>query len=220
MTTPVLATIFQPVSIKRQLMESSGVLQGEVLDSQAEIDDDGKIVTRVTLKPEKWMGEFEESFDEFSVFYPGGRVGDQARMIEGVPKFTPGEHVVLFISKHKEKNWVSNLGLGKYSVQRMGLEKIMVNQVFPTEPSMGQISLTKFYELAEEVKNQKFSFRFKDKYELENEKEMIKSQVTQGGRTIASIEEEEQSSSIDPFWLVFLLGALGVMVGVVRNKAS
>lgn len=215
----VWATMFQPLSLRRQLLESSGVVQGEVQHIESELDDNGKIITRVTLRADRWIGlNFEQ--EEVSVFFPGGKVGDQARLIEGVPDLSLGENVVLFVKRGEHRDWVSNLGLGKYSIKRVGKEQIMVNQVFPTEPSMGQIRLDKFYALAKEVKSQKFQYRFKEKYELHDEQVQIQTKIS-NGRSVASVENTESSKSgIDPFWLVIVLGSLGVMVGVIRNRTS
>jgi len=213
------ATLFQPISLKKHLLESSGIVQGEVVSQEAELDENSKIVTKVTLKASKWMGDFEIEGEEISVYFPGGEVGNRGRRIEGVPEFSLGETVVLLIQNRNDVDWVSNLGLGKYSVKRVGSEKVMVNQIFPTEPNMGQIPLEKFYELAKETKEMKFQYRFKEKYEVNNEYQNLpKSKAN--GRYIASVTQENESSSLDPFWLVILLGFLGVSVGVIRIKNS
>jgi len=218
-----MATLFQPISVKKHLIESSGVIEGEIVSIESELGENDKIVTRVILRPDKWIGNLEmPETDEVSILYPGGQVGNQVRKIEGVPDFALGESVVVFIRNHDGEKWVSNLGLGKYSIKRMGNEKIIVNQIFPTEPNMGQMSLKNFYQIAQEVKEQKFSYRFKEKYELYNEQDMIDTVKNQkDGRAIASVDEHEESASkFNPFWLVFFLGFLGLFVAIIKKRES
>lgn len=216
------STVFRPLSIKKHLQESSGVIQGEVTSISSELDENNKIVTRVNIKAEKWIGDYYIENEEVSVFYPGGQVGSQGRFIDGSPKFSLGENVVLLTKSADDYQWVSNLGLGKYSVKRIGEEKIIVNQIFPTEPKMGQIKLNDFYEIAKEIKGSKFQYRFKEKYEVYHKPEM-ENPIAQKtfGRKIASVESlNQKSSSIDPYWLVILLAVLGIGIGVLRIRKS
>jgi len=217
-----MATLFLPLSVKKHLTESSAVVEGEVISFESELDENNKIVTRVRLKANKWLGDLEFNEDEVSLFYPGGQVGKQVRKIDGTPEFSIGESVVLFIKNDNGVSWISNLGLGKYSIKRVGDEKIIVNQIFPTEPNMGQMTLKNFYRVAQDVKSEKFSFRFKEKYELYNEQKIAqKSEQKHNSRSIASVDEgDDTETRLNPFWLVLLLGSLGLTVGIIRNRTS
>ena len=220
------ATSFVPVSIKNQLKESDGLVHGEVFEIVS-IKKDEQIITRVTILADKWIGlEVEENFTE--IYYPGGEFENQVSTIGGSPSFQIGETVVLFTKKHKGLNWVHNLGLGKYSVKRIGTRQVIVNQVFPSHPQIGQMNMKKFIGLSEWVKREKFTHRFKDKYELNLEKRVrVKVSKTKSGREIASIkgrspqnraENKESSNRLPAYWLVLILGALGLIVGVIRKN--
>jgi hypothetical protein len=218
LTSIAHATTFVPISIKNQIKESDGVIQGEVISVTSE-KNGNRIVSKVTLLADKWIGlSPSESF--IDIYYPGGKIGETVIEIKGSPKFEIGENVVLFTKKHKEKDWVNNLGLGKFSLKNMGEKKVLVNQIFPGHPQVGQMGIKRFYDLSEWVKKKKFKERFKDKYELNLEKESQALYKTKSrGRSIASVSEaEETQNKLPAIWLVVILGALGLIVGVIRKR--
>ena len=50
---------------------------------------------------------------------PGGRVGDIGQMVHGLPSFTPGEEVVVFLDRHGADAFrVTAMAQGKYQVRR------------------------------------------------------------------------------------------------------
>ncbi len=215
------ATTFVPVSIKKQIKESDGFVYGEVLAVESEMENE-VIHSKVTLRANKWMGLTPEE-DLIEVYFPGGKVGDQVFQVHGSPKFEIGEGVVLLTKQHKNKMWVNNLGLGKYSAKKIGEKTLIINQIFPGHPAIGQIALKNFYELAEWVKKDKFQERFKDKYEINYEHQLkIKKRRRAPSRAIASdnsnINSEEHHSN-EPYWLVLVLAAMGVAMGILRNRA-
>lgn len=224
LSSVAFATVFKPLSIKKHLQESSGVIEGEVISMTSEFDENNKIITRVKVKAQKWIGDYYIEDQEVSLYYPGGQVGKKGRFIEGSPKFSIGEKVVLLTKQANDYQWISNLGLGKYSVKRLGSEEIIVNQIFPKEPTMGQMLLKDFYQIASDIKQKKFQHRFKEKYEVYHKEETVKPNPNQPfvGRKIASIQtdESQKASRLSPGWLVFLLALLGVAVGVLRIKRS
>lgn len=212
------ATTFKPVSVKIQIKESQGIIEGVVERIEFLDGEDGRIETKVVIFTNKWIGVTpqEESYTE--VFYPGGRIGDKEYKVEGAPKLNVGENVVLFTRTHNKKNYIQNLGLGKFSIKKYGNKKIMVNQIFPSYPNVGQMGLKQFYGLAEWVKKEKFKERFKDKFEVEQERKAVMSKRKKlATRSIASvIPEESNKKSI--VWLILVLGLLGIVSQFLRKK--
>jgi hypothetical protein len=220
----VTATVFRPMSIREQLREASGFVYGEVLVSESLRDKNGQIITKVTLKANKWLGKLRPSSDKLEVYFPGGKMGSRVQKVHGAPKLVPGEKVVLLTQFNQGKNWVLNLGLGKFSVKRIGAHEIIINQIFPGKPDIGQIALADFFKMAEHIKQKKISVRFKNKYEIISDKEFYahtnNKEDKSTGRKIASIEEENTRSSnkLETYWLVLILGFLGLFVAFMRKR--
>jgi hypothetical protein len=85
------------------------------------------------------------------------------------------------------------------------------------------MGVKKFYDLSEWVKKEKFSERFKNKYELNMEKEARQRGNSKNkGRRIASAQDSitNNTNKLPAFWLVVILGVLGISIGVIRNKSS
>lgn len=214
----VFSTTFVPLSIKKQIKHSDGVLQGEVISISSENDGE-KIITKVTVLANKWIGlNPEENFLE--IYYPGGEIGDRANKVSGSPKFEIGENIIVFTKEQNGRNWINNLGLGKFSMKRVGDQNIMINQIFPGMPQVGQMTVNKFYDLSEWVKKEKFQNRYKDKYEINSERQ-VRVNSRKPGRKIASISNDELAKNkIPAYWLVLIFGFLGVGFSVIRNRKS
>lgn len=213
------ATTFVPISIKKQIKKSGAIVQGEVLGLES-IDRDGLIYTQVNLHLERWIG-VEVKNNHISVFYPGGELGGVRQVVHGAPKLNLGEKVVLMLTLNKDEMWVNNLGLGKFSIKRVGKKEIIVNQIFPDHPDVGQMELGKFVKLSEWVKKQEFQKRFKDKYEINHEKTVnFNKNHFSNGRNTASLsyESDRENSEIPIYWLVILLGVSGVIFKLTRNR--
>jgi len=216
----VSATTFVPQTIKDQLVESSGIVVGEVISIRSEQEPDGRIYSMAFIKADKWLGADVKS-DHIEVYFPGGKVGDLVSKIEGAPKFNTGEKVVLFTKNIQNKSYVLNLGMGKFSIKNLGKTQIMVNQIFPQTPEVGQMKLKNFYQLARNLKGKKFSERFKNKYELNIEKQTNIQKSKRVGRKIASVSEKEQDKNKVPvYWLVILLGIVGCSYSFLRKRSS
>lgn len=220
----VTATVFRPMTIREQLQESSGFVYGEVLANESLRDKNGQIITKITLRANKWLGKLHPSSDKLEVYFPGGQIGSRVQKVHGAPRLVLGEKVVLLTHFNEEKNWILNLGLGKFSVKRIGTHEIIINQIFPGKPNIGQIALSDFFKMAEHVKQKKISVRFKDKYEIINDKEFYAhtnyKKEERNGRKIASIKDENINSSnkLEPYWLVLILGLLGLFVAFMRKR--
>ena len=221
-TQAATATVFRPLTIREQLRESHGFVLGEVLASESLRDENGQIITKVTLKANKWLGKLKPTSDKLDVFIPGGQIGSRIQKVHGAPKLSLGEKVVLLTRNDGARNWVLNLGLGKFSVKRIGTHEIIINQIFPGKPNIGQIALNDFFKMAAHIKKEEVQARFKFKYEIISDKEFYahtnkKEEVE--GRKIASVEEDNHSSNkLETYWLVLILGLLGVFVAFVRKR--
>ena len=72
----------------------------------------------------------------------------------------------------------------------------------------------------------KFSYRFKDKYELKKEhNDNLNKGIKENknSRSIASISNEsslKRSKAVDPSWIVLILGLIALGFGVVRFKIN
>lgn len=211
--TQAFATTFTPVSIRDQIKEAQGLVQGEVVALNSERDPSLGIVTRVFLRADRWMGA-DVNDNHIELYYPGGELEGEGRSIHGAPKFSIGERVVVLTQFHEGKSWVQNLGLGKFSIKKVGRTEIVVNQIFPNVPDVGQMPLRAFLGLAKDLKDKKFHERFLDKYERSASQEVgiLRGEQTikRSGRSIASTNNEsEPGQKPSPFWLVLLLGVLG-----------
>lgn len=214
----VQATTFAPVSIKDQIKQSNGVVQGEVVAINSEKDPELGIVTKVFIKADKWM-DAKVNQGHIELYYPGGEVQGEGHLVHGAPEFKQGEKVVVFTNSHGGKSWIQNLGLGKFSIKRVGRSHIIVNQIFPNMPNVGQMPLSSFVELAKNIKGKSFERRFKDKYERAAEKESTaRYQKLRGSRSIASTPQNPHEKP-SPLWLVFLLGMIGFGFRFSKGKS-
>lgn len=220
-STGSLATTFIPVSIKKQIKESGKIVEGRVISQEAKREK-GMIVSSIQLLADKWVGIQMDS-DIINVHFPGGQMGDEVYKVEGSPEFELGEKVVLMLVEQDGKFWVNNLGLGKYSIRSLGKQDVLVNQIFPNHPKVGQISVDKFHRLTEWVTKKKFKERFKDKYEINKDKAQRSRVMHRNlGRSVASFEDVSrgEKESIPAIWLVFILGILGGIVRIIRRNST
>ena len=215
------STTFVPITIKKQIQESDSLIEGRVYEMET-MELNGKIVTKASVALDRWIG-FNTEKNDVEVYFPGGTFGDQKKVVHGAPEFSLGESVVLFLKKDKsEKFWVNNLGLGKFSIKRVGVRRVIVNQIYPGMPEVGQMDFQKFLDLSQWVKKKDFQLRFKDKYEMNHEK-TVKHYIKNQGRSIASRPNENhetQSEGLPIYWLVLLFGALGVAFRIARNRSA
>ncbi|MAZ48761.1 MAG: hypothetical protein CME65_09365 [Halobacteriovoraceae bacterium] len=197
-------------------MKSDSIVHGTVVSKSYESHEVFGVVTHVELRSERSQG-LNDSQQVVDVYYPGGELQQQKIVVPGSPELEIGEQVVLVLNNHKKNLWVSNLGLGKYSLRKVGREWIMVNQIFPDHPEIGHLSLKRFVKLVEKIKGRKFVHREKSKHEVESQKEFSRRKTP--SRSIASLPSEPQEDSRIPiYWLVIIFGALGVCLQVLRKK--
>lgn len=214
------ATTFVPISIKKQIGESKAIVYGEVIELESYREVDG-IYTRASVQLDKWIGQ-NINENQLDVHYPGGQFNDRVQLVHGAPELQLGEKVVLMLTYVDGKYWVNNLGLGKFSIKRVGKDNVMINQIFPGRPEVGQIELASFFELATRVKNLEIKSKFKDKYEIDQDKR-VRTFFKNKGRSVASVESEHEKKfghGVSSYWFVLLLGFLGAVFQFLRNRSS
>lgn len=151
-------TMFKPVLVEHQIEESSAIIIGSLIGQSFEKDELGMIVTKNTFKISLASGlthGFLSENSQIDIYTPGGVLAGLVYHVEGAPTFKLDEEVAVFTKKINEKYWIQNLALGKYSIRKIGETKILISEIFPSNPQMGQIEIRDFYRL---VKNHKTSF--------------------------------------------------------------
>jgi matrixin len=111
-----------------QLQEASdAVVVGRVRAVRGVLADATRLQTHVTLSVERAIKGAAAS--ELTVVEPGGQVGNQARWVHGVPAFTVGERVLLFLRRNARNELETTfLAMGKFSiVERDGTEMAVRN---------------------------------------------------------------------------------------------
>lgn len=120
-----LATSVLKMSLRDLAKNSDTIVLARVEDESARYDANKEIYTYITLRvldPVKGMkaehGKNAKTEELITIRQIGGVVDNIASIVPGMPKFTKGEEVVVFLSK-KDANgypWVMGLQQGKYSV--------------------------------------------------------------------------------------------------------
>ena len=217
----VFATTFAPLSIKKQIIQSDGIVVGEVINVSSYNNEKGQIVSSAFIKVDKWMGSPVKN-NHIEVNFPGGKVGGKAYKVFGAPKFVNGEKVVIFTRNVENQSFVNNLGLGKFSIKNLGKTQIMVNQIFPNLPEVGQMNFNSFVKLTESLKQKRFNERFKNKYERNIEKQTMINSKSSPSRKIASINKKtkKDKNELADYWLVILLGLISVGYSLIRRKSE
>jgi len=117
--TTVIAKTFRSVAT-----EADAVFAGTVREVRSYRRDDDRIWTAVRFGELRWLagGSGEETELEFA----GGQVGDRAEMIGGMPRFTVGQRVVLFVRDAPSISPVVGFHQGCYALRETGAGDIVV----------------------------------------------------------------------------------------------
>jgi hypothetical protein len=216
MFNQAFATLYKPVSISEQVKSSDAVVIGYIDNKNSELLSDGQVVTKVTLRLERWMGiDNEESNRIFSILIPGGKIGHTVSKIPDNIEFEVGEKVLLFLKQHKGFYWPTNLGLSKYSIKSVGEGELLVNQIFPKHPQIGQIPINYVLGKVSKIKKQDFIVAYKDKYEIQE----VKERASRAGRKIASVDSpDKRESHMNLLWLILILGIAGGLTKSYRKQ--
>lgn len=227
-------TSFHPVSYEKLLRSTDGVFMGHFLGKKYLKLDDGSIATQMRFKVSEAVDLPVDAMasQEIKVFYPGGQVDSTAQFVDGVPEFSTGEQVVVMIKEGEDgRYWGMSLGMGTYRVVKMGQQFFMINSIFPNNPALSQISLDTFRAKVQDIRKTTMKETFSDKYSLQSKEEYARTQFKAqqsrdngNYRTIASqgntAENSHEPNVMSSFWLLLILGVLGISAGLVASKRS
>lgn len=119
--TAAHATTMVPQTLQDLATVSSAVVHATTLDTRAEWR--GRMIVTVAHVriAESLLGALAPG-QVVDVVTPGGIVGDRLLIVDGAPRFTPGEDVVLFLTEGlRSAEWqVTDLAQGKFEVVRVG----------------------------------------------------------------------------------------------------
>jgi hypothetical protein len=216
-STQSLATLYRPLSVSEHVKESDAFILGQVVSIETFKNEKGLIETKVNFKLSQWMGLDQKRNDPyFEMTFPGGRFGDEVTHIPGNIKFSLGEKVLLLLKQNENGFSPVNLALSKYSVKRVGRGEIVINQVFPQHSEIGQIPLEFISKKIESLHKKKFTYAFKDKYEMDNMKSMAK----EAKRGIASVNNEEkiEETKNSILWLMIIFAIMSGLIVIYRKE--
>lgn len=105
------------VSLEKMSSTSDVILHGDVVSSRAvAVDGNARhIRTEVVIRVRQLL-KGPAGTKEITLNLPGGRLGDYAMQIPGMPGFSAGEEVVLFLEKTSTSWALTGLGQGKFTV--------------------------------------------------------------------------------------------------------
>jgi len=118
----LFAATFVVPNDRDMVRRADAITVATVLSQYSRITDDDSIETVTVMSPEETIkGLVTASATTFEVHEPGGVVGDRALIIPGVPRFTPGQRLILFLTRTPQETWaVTDLVLGKF---RMAMDR-------------------------------------------------------------------------------------------------
>lgn len=108
------ATYIVPTD-REMVRRAQAIVIGEALASYTQLNDKGGVETVTPFSvSEVIKGRIHD--DTINIYEPGGRYGDHITIIPGVPRFTEGEKLLLFLSRGGAGRWgVTVLALGRFS---------------------------------------------------------------------------------------------------------
>lgn len=124
------ATSVERFDLKEMTQRAEVIVHGRVTSTECRVDDRGAIVTDVKLEVTELFktkdGEDKAQVKTFTFTVYGGIVGNRGSAISGAPVFTPGEELLLFLSKQNDAGLRTAIGLaqGKYTIRLEGGRKL------------------------------------------------------------------------------------------------
>jgi hypothetical protein len=110
----VSASTFVVPSDREMVHRADAIVIGSALDSYPQFTSDGGIETVTPFSVEQFIKGVELR-QVINIYEPGGATRDLATVIAGVPRFEPGERVMLFLKRTGSERWsVAELVLGKF----------------------------------------------------------------------------------------------------------
>lgn len=125
---PAQATVVVAHSLEEMSRRADVVVHAKVIDSEPTRDDIGRIITLSRLEVLDGI-KGAKTGDVLTVFQVGGRIGERASHIVGAHKYTPGEEIVWFGMRHKQRFVAYGIGIGKFQVIYDGSFRRVVEQV-------------------------------------------------------------------------------------------
>jgi len=102
----LVAATFVVPNDREMVRRADAVAVATVLSQYTRVTDDDSIETVTTMSLEETIkGLVTASATTFEVHEPGGVVGDRTLIIPGVPRFTPGQRLILFLTKTPQDTW-------------------------------------------------------------------------------------------------------------------
>jgi hypothetical protein len=114
-STQYLATTVERFSLEELSLRSQTIIQGVVRGSRSFWSPDRKLIlTATTLEvTESLKGQAARTIEITTV---GGQVDDTVLHVSGMPSFTAGENVVVFVERSGVYTTVFGLGQGKFTI--------------------------------------------------------------------------------------------------------
>jgi len=112
-----LATTFVVQTDEEMIVKARGIVKGKVVSVTSAFDDEHKsIYTYITLKVDQVL-KGEITSRRIVLREPGGQVGEQGSLVFGVPRFTVGEHVLVYLGTWADGTLrVHQMMMGKFSI--------------------------------------------------------------------------------------------------------
>lgn len=113
------ATIVVRLDVESLTAASDVIATVEVLGQESEYtDDDMRIVTRIDLRVDDPVKGCDDA-ERLEITMPGGRIGDIAQHVSGVPAFEVGERAIVFLERLPNGELtLTGLGQGKFTLVR------------------------------------------------------------------------------------------------------
>jgi hypothetical protein len=125
------ATVLRRASLDELVDSSAVVFHGRVVA----VDDDnsegprGPFRTTIELEVLTVVKGLGKDTGVFTLTLPGGRAGDRVMHIPGMPRFSPGDEVVLLLEPTSEGHALAGLGQGVFRVIRADGEVRVVREL-------------------------------------------------------------------------------------------
>jgi len=115
---PAIATTLARLDVGQMVAHAAGVIRARCVAVATRADARGIWTLSTFERHENWKGSLPP---RIVVRLPGGAVGGRRETVEGVPRFTPGEEVVLFLEPLSTGEWtITGWALGTYRIRRDG----------------------------------------------------------------------------------------------------
>jgi len=121
---PAIATTLARLDVGQMTAHAAGVIRARCVAVATRADARGVWTLSTFERHENWKGSLPP---HIVVRLPGGAAGGRRETVEGVPRFAPGEEVVLFLEPLSTGEWtITGWALGSYRIRRdrpNGLER-------------------------------------------------------------------------------------------------